>query len=544
MKHVLGRGMLQLRWALLWLAVGCTQLAPAPPVISVFSSSTSSGPAPLNVSFTWTIADANQEFMRCELDINYNGTAFSPEYTIGATPPIEGNSCTSANTRAHTYAPGTYKAVLRVCDSTAGPISTAATAPEGCTQRELTITVNQSTNNDPPQIGSFVADPNPITTPANLTTTFKWAGVIDPNLDSPLSCTLDTDTNAVGGEYTFSPCSSAGSQAHAYTVGPKTRSARFSVSDGRPGGTTTRDITVTLPNNPPVANPLALTTAEDTPISATLTGSDVNGDTLLFSTSGETNGTLTSFNANTGTFTFTPTANFNGNASFSFTVSDGTTTSVAATVSIVVTAVNDAPVGTAQTISTNEDVAISGTVSATDVDGTVVSYAATSPVNGTLTTFNTATGAFTFTPTANFNGTASFSYTATDNAGATSTPVTVTINVLPINDVPVATNDTYSTPKNTALNVNAVQGILANDTDADTGTVLQATSVSALSDPSAGTLNVNNNGSFTFTPATDYVGTVTFTYRANDGTALSNTATVTLTVTAPAASPAAKPKGP
>jgi putative cell wall-binding protein len=94
------------------------------------------------------------------------------------------------------------------------------------------------------------------------------------------------------------------------------------------------------------------------------------------------------------------------------------------------------------------------------------------------------------------------------------------------NTAPVAVNDTYTTPEDTPLVV-AAPGVLANDTDAD-GDKLSAWK---LSDPAHGTVVLAQGGGFTYTPAADYNGSDSFTYRASDGTAHSNTATVNLTVT-------------
>jgi VCBS repeat-containing protein len=97
------------------------------------------------------------------------------------------------------------------------------------------------------------------------------------------------------------------------------------------------------------------------------------------------------------------------------------------------------------------------------------------------------------------------------------------------NRAPAAANDAYSTNTNTALTM-AAPGVLSNDTDAD-GNSLTASKVS---NPAHGTLTLNSNGSFTFTPTTGYTGTDTFTYYANDGQVNSNTATVTITINAAA----------
>jgi VCBS repeat-containing protein len=94
-----------------------------------------------------------------------------------------------------------------------------------------------------------------------------------------------------------------------------------------------------------------------------------------------------------------------------------------------------------------------------------------------------------------------------------------------VNSAPVAANDAYATSEDTTLTV-AAPGVLSNDTDANSDN-LTATKVS---NPAHGTLTLNANGSFTYTPATSYNGTDTFTYQASDGQASSNTATVTITI--------------
>ena len=89
----------------------------------------------------------------------------------------------------------------------------------------------------------------------------------------------------------------------------------------------------------------------------------------------------------------------------------------------------------------------------------------------------------------------------------------------------MAVNDSYTTAEDTALNV-AAPGVLANDTDADSNP-LTAVMVTG---PAHGTLTLNADGSFTYTPAANYYGQDSFTYKANDGTADSNVATVSITV--------------
>ncbi|HWN95804.1 MAG TPA: Ig-like domain-containing protein, partial [Methylomirabilota bacterium] len=93
---------------------------------------------------------------------------------------------------------------------------------------------------------------------------------------------------------------------------------------------------------------------------------------------------------------------------------------------------------------------------------------------------------------------------------------------------PVANPDSYTTAQNVTLNV-AAPGVLANDSDPDGQTITAV----RVTNPSHGTLTLNANGSFTYRPATNYIGSDSFRYRASDGAKLSGTVTVSLTVTPP-----------
>ena len=126
-----------------------------------------------------------------------------------------------------------------------------------------------------------------------------------------------------------------------------------------------------------------------------------------------------------------------------------------------------------------------------------------------------------YTPGANFFGTDSFTYTISDGHGNTAT-ATVTVRV---DSPPVAVNDSYSVNQNTTLNV-AAPGVLGNDTDAD-GDPLTAALVSG---PSHGSLTFHADGSFSYTPVSGFACHDSFTYKANDGFADSNVATVSITV--------------
>lgn len=285
-------------------------------------------------------------------------------------------------------------------------------------------------------------------------------------------------------------------------------------------------------NTAPVATLDGYTTAEDTPMVITAPGllsndTDADGNALsAVSFTQPVNGTLTTNAA--GGFTYSPNLNFTGSDSFTYRVSDGTVSSAPATVTIMVTPINDAPVATADSYSVALGTALTiagpGVLSNdTDVDGDALTAALVSgPAHGTVAV--NGNGSFAYTPTAGYTGADSFTYRASDGA-ATSAPATVSITVVGANSAPVANGDSYTTAKDTALTI-AGPGVLGNDDDTD-GDALTAALVTG---PTHGTVTVDTNGSFTYTPTAGYSGADSFTYWASDGAATSALATVSITV--------------
>ncbi|GAB4513811.1 MAG: hypothetical protein OHK0046_14990 [Anaerolineae bacterium] len=160
----------------------------------------------------------------------------------------------------------------------------------------------------------------------------------------------------------------------------------------------------------------------------------------------------------------------------------------------------------------------------TDPDGNTLSAViVTVPTNGSIT-FR-PTGEFTYTPNTNFSGTDTFTYRAVD-ATEQSTPATVTITV-GADNLPVAVNDSYETKFETPITVTA-PGVLANDRDPNQRVLTAVLGTS----PVNGTVALSPTGAFTYTPKDNFSGIDTFTYRASNGTQLSQPATVTITVAA------------
>jgi VCBS repeat-containing protein len=150
--------------------------------------------------------------------------------------------------------------------------------------------------------------------------------------------------------------------------------ARDSANDENSDSSATVTITVNAVNDPAVADPFSFSTDEDTQYAGTLTGSDVDGDALVFALDIQSAHGTATVNSD-GTFSYVSDADFHGTDSFTFVVNDGTMDSAAVAVTITVNAVNDAPVADALAFSTDEDTQFDGTLTGSDVDGDSLAFA-------------------------------------------------------------------------------------------------------------------------------------------------------------------------
>jgi len=268
-------------------------------------------------------------------------------------------------------------------------------------------------------------------------------------------------------------------------------------------------------NHAPVAKNQSVKVAEDTAKAIRLKASDSDKDPLTYTIiSGPTQGMLTGLPP---TVTYTPNPNYYGPDSFTFSVNDGTVDGDVATVSITVTPVNDAPAALSQDMTAFENVPLAITLSGTDVDGNPLSYKIVSrPSHGRLA----GTGANqTYTPNADYRGPDSFTFRVTDGKKNSNAAV-VSINVRAINHAPVAQEQHVTTEEDVTRTITLV----ATDVDGDTLTY------QIVASPAHGRLT-GNPPNMTYTPAANYHGLDSFTFKASDGRLESNVGTVSITVT-------------
>jgi len=286
-------------------------------------------------------------------------------------------------------------------------------------------------------------------------------------------------------------------------------------------------VTITGTNDAPIAVADSFGTVENTTLTLTANqllnnDKDTDNDALtITSVQDATHGSVELVN---GKVVFTPADHYHGDASFTYTISDSHGGSSTANVSLNVREFNNIPSATNQDLTTPEDTPISGSIVATDADGDTLGYIVTTDTAHGTVNVDATTGSFTYTPGANYNGSDSFVVTVSDGYGGTTTS-TIKIGVTPVNDAPVAVNDSVTTAEDTAITIPLSQ-LLLNDSDVD-----DAISVTTVQGATHGTAQLDGNGNVVFTPATNYNGPASFTYTITDTHGATSTATVTVDVT-------------
>ncbi|WP_146489992.1 Ig-like domain-containing protein, partial [Vibrio sp. T20] len=174
---------------------------------------------------------------------------------------------------------------------------------------------------------------------------------------------------------------------------------------------------------------------------------------------------------------------------------------------------NDA-IGDTVSFTTDEDTPVSGTLSASDEDGDSLSFSkSTEPSNGTVVIDEN--GDWTYTPNENYNGNDSFTVVVSDGQGGSDT-ITVNVDVTPVNDAPIGSDVSVTTDEDTPVS----GSLSAIDEDNDSLSFTKGT------DPSNGTVTVNEDGNWSYTPDENYDGSDSFTVIVSDGQGGTDTITV------------------
>jgi len=300
-----------------------------------------------------------------------------------------------------------------------------------------------------------------------------------------------------------------------------TDSFTYTVGDGK-GGTDTATVNVMVKavNDAPKANDERVTTQEDKSVSITLVGNDPDGDSLSYRVvTGPSHGSLS---GTAPKLRYSPKVNFNGSDSFTFKVSDKTADSAAATVSITVKAVNDAPMAYDDSVTTQEDRSVSITLAGGDADGDLLTYRVVKgPSHGSLR--GTAPN-LRYSPMANFNGSDSFTFKVSDKT-ADSAVATVSITVKPVNDAPTANDDSAITQEDRPI---VRIDVLANDSDVDDDSL----KISTVTQGTNGSVTINADNTLSYAPKADFNGRDAFTYTVSDSKGEFDTAKVNVKVKA------------
>ena len=318
----------------------------------------------------------------------------------------------------------------------------------GTSTATVTVTIIGA-NDSPVAVDDEVMTTEDVPVSGNVSTNDNDADTTDALVyslgDGPANGSVSLAAN---GTFTYTPAANFEGPTDTFT---------YSVSDGNGGvDTATVTVNITSVNDAPVAVDDSASTTEDTPLIIDVAANDTDVDDVALIVSLETVDTVPS----NGTVVvvddgieYTPDADFFGNDSFTYTVTDAGGLTSSATVNVVVTPVNDAPIANDDNFNAFEDavltVAASGVLGNDTVEtGELTAILQSQALNGTVSLLGG--GGFTYTPDANFNGMDSFTYTAIDEAGNTDS-ATVTINVAAVNDAPSIGDETFTIAEDTAV---------------------------------------------------------------------------------------------
>jgi len=482
-------------------------------------------------SFDYTISDGNGETATTTVTVSVDAVNDPPNAQDDSASTDEGTPITIAVLSNDTDPEGDTLAIQSIGQAANGSIQNSGTdltyTPEadfnGIDSFEYTITDNQGGTaiatvtvavaavNDAP-----VATPDSVITEEDAAITIQaLANDSDPDGDALVIQSVSQPEHGIvvsdGTEVIYTPDPDFnGIESFSYTI-----------SDGN-GSIATATITVAVDavNDPPVAQDDSAATDEDSPVSIAVLRNDTDVDEDMLTVQSLTQPTNGNASLNGEEIVYTPTAGFNGMDSFSYTVTDGEGGESSATVTVAVAAVNDPPaaVDDAATVQEDETVVISVLDNDSDPDGdTLAIQSLTQPSNGTATIDS---GRIIYVPDPQFNGEDSLTYTITDGNGQVD-QATVTITVAPVNDAPIAQDDTAATDEDQPVRIS----VLENDFDSDG----DGLGISVLGQPSNGNATLDGD-TVVYTPSPGFEGPDSLTYTLSDGQGGTSNATVTIFV--------------
>ena len=485
------------------------------------------------------IEDANITYINTPVNGNVLPNDYDPNgnnISVNVTPvsPPSNGSVVINSDGSYTYTPNTGyvgqdQFIYRICDDG---------SPVLCDEATVVIAV-LPINNAPYAIGDVNATAVNYPTIGNvLTNDFDLDGdnlvVTTTPVMSPSNGTVTINAD---GSYIYTPNTNfTGIEYFSYEV----------CDDGSPSLCDTAQVVINvfeivIGNNPPVASNDNITAPTGTTVTGNVTNNDIDpdGDNLVVTTTPVTNpgnGTVT---INTdGTFSYIPTNGFIGVDSFVYQVCDDVVPAMCSNATVILTITppsplpNNAPVAVGDIFNTPINTAITASVLPNDFDPdgdniVVTTTPLTLPMSGTVVL--NSDGTFTYTPNNGFVGNDFFVYEVCDipAVGTTlCTQASVQISVTSTNTAPIAINDINTT----LIGEPATGNVLTNDIDLEGGNLTVSTT--PVVNPSNGTVTINTDGTYTYTPNPGFEGTETFGYEVcDDGTpALCDTAYVTINV--------------
>ncbi|MDF4815677.1 cadherin-like domain-containing protein, partial [Vibrio parahaemolyticus] len=254
--------------------------------------------------------------------------------------------------------------------------------------------------------------------------------------------------------------------------------------------------------------------------------SDVDGDDLAaFNVQVGANASVV--DNGDGTYTVTPDTDFNGELGLTFDISDGQET-ISSSIDLTVRPINDAPVPEDKTFEVEEDGTLIFTdadllAGATDIEGDNLTVEGVSYDGGDGILTDNGNGTYTFAPNENFNGDVNFSFDVSD--GTDTVSANVDVSVTPVNDPPVAGSTSYTVHEDNSITISDAQ-LLANSSDLEGDVSIDSVSYSG----SDGVLQINGDGTYTFSPNENFNGEVSLDVVVVDEDGATDSTTAGITV--------------